>query len=220
VDGRRHRLFRVRAVTIAPEDVRPYDPEEWHDAIVSVEEGELELECVSGSCRRFPSGSTLWLCDLPLRVLRCAGRERVLLVAVSRCDEFQPARVSLRLDTPPSRKEAHAMTGTFVWFDLHSEKLEAGDFYTKLLGWSIEPQGESHAMLTGENGPFAMIVARGAGESAWVPYVQVEDVHEAHARAIELGATVLQEPSEGPAGRYSWIRDTGGAPLALFQPRG
>jgi uncharacterized protein len=217
---RRRRCFRVTAVTIAPGDERAYDSAEWCDAIVSVERGELELECVSGGRRRFGRGSIIWLCDLPLRKLRSTGIDPVLLVAVSRGDELAPPRVSLRLDTRSSRKEAHAMTGTFVWFDLHSAKTDAGDFYTKLLGWSIEPQGSGHAMLTGENGPFAMIVARSGDESAWVPYVQVEDLHEAHTRAVELGATVMQEPSEGPAGRYSWIRDTGGAPLALFQPRG
>jgi predicted enzyme related to lactoylglutathione lyase len=216
----RRRSFCVKAVTIAPGAERAYDAAEWCDAIVSVERGELELECVSGGRRRFGRGSLIWLCDLPLRALRSTSTDSVLLVAVSRGDEFAHPRVSLRLDTRSSRKEALAMTGTFVWFDLHSEKLEAGDFYTKLLGWNIEPQGNGHAMLSGENGPFAMIVAHGGDESAWVPYVQVEDLHDAHTRAVELGATVLREPSEGPAGRYSWIRDTGGAPLALFQPRG
>jgi predicted enzyme related to lactoylglutathione lyase len=210
--------FCVKAVTIAPGAGHPYDAAEWCDAIVSVERGELELECVSGARRRFGSGSLIWLCDLPLSALHSTGTDPVLLVAVSRSDEFMPRRVSLRLDTRSSRKEAHAMTGTFVWFDLHSEKRDAGDFYTKLLGWNIEPQGDSRAMLSAGNGPFAMIVAHGGDQAAWVPYVQVEDLHDAHMRAVDLGATVLQEPTEGPAGRYSWIRDTGGAPLALFQP--
>jgi predicted enzyme related to lactoylglutathione lyase len=210
--------FCVKAVTIAPGDEHLYDAAEWCDAIVSVERGELELECVSGGRRRFGRGSLIWLCDLPLRTLRSTGTDSVRLVAVSRGDELAPPRVSLRLDT--RRKEAYAMTGTFVWFDLHSAKTDAGDFYTKLLGWNMEPQSEGHAMLSGENGPFAMIVAHGGDESAWVPYVQVDDLHEAHTKAVGLGATVLQEPTEGPAGRYSTIRDTGGAPLALFQPRG
>jgi predicted enzyme related to lactoylglutathione lyase len=212
------RSFCVKAVTIAPGGERPYDAAEWCDAIVSVERGEVELECASGARRRFGSGSLIWLCDMPLRALHSTGAESVLLVAVSRSDELMARRVSLRLDTRSSRKEAHAMSGTFVWFDLHSEKLDAGDFYTKLLGWSSEPQGDGHAMLSAGNGPFAMIVAHGGDTAAWVPYVQVEDLNDAHMRAVGLGATVLQEPTEGPAGRYSWIRDTGGAPLALFEP--
>jgi predicted enzyme related to lactoylglutathione lyase len=212
--------FALKVVIVAPGQERRYDAAEWSDAVVVVERGELELECVSGGRRRFEAGSVLWLCGLPLRALRSTGPDPLLLVAISReqvaCDEFPPARVSLRLDTRSSRKGARM----FVWFDLHSEKLDAGDFYEKLLGWNIEPQGNDHAMIAGENGPWAAIVAHGRDESAWVPYVQVEDLHQAHTRAVELGATVLQEPTEGPAGRYSTIRDTGGAPLALFQPRG
>jgi hypothetical protein len=119
--------FSVTAVTISPGEERPYDAAEWCDAIVSVERGELELECVSGACRRFGRGSLIWLCDLPLRTLRSTGTDSVRLVAVSRGDEFAPRRVSLRLDTRSSRKEAQAMTGTFVWFDLHSAKTDAGD---------------------------------------------------------------------------------------------
>jgi predicted enzyme related to lactoylglutathione lyase len=210
--------FCVRAVTIAPGDERPYDAAEWCDAIVSVERGELELECVSGARRRFGRGSLIWLCDLPLRALRSTGSDPVLLVAVSRGDDFAPPRVSLRLDTRSSRKEAHAMGGMFVWFDLRSKDVgEAGDFYEKLLGWNVQGQ-EGHSMIAGDSGPWAAIVPHQQKDSAWVPYVQVEDVDAATARAAELGATVLHEAMDGPAGRYSTIRDTGGAPIALWQP--
>jgi predicted enzyme related to lactoylglutathione lyase len=212
-------MFCARAVTIAPGDERPYDAAEWCDAIVSVERGELELECVSGACQRFERGSLLWLCDLPLRALRSTGRDPLLLVAVSRSDELTPPRVSLRLDT--RRKEARAMEGKFVWFDLRTKDVgEAGDFYEKLLGWNVQGQ-EGHSMIAGDNGPWAAIAphtSREAKDAAWVPYVQVDDVDAATARATELGATVLQEAMDGPAGRYSTIRDTGGAPIALWQP--
>jgi hypothetical protein len=96
--------FCVKAVTIAPGAERPYDPAEWCDAIVSVERGEVELECASGARRRFGSGSLIWLCDMPLRALHSTGAEPVLLVAVSRSDELMRRRVSLRLDTRPSRR--------------------------------------------------------------------------------------------------------------------
>ena len=213
--------FRARVVTVAPGEERTYDAAEWRDSIVAVERGELELECTSGGRRRFERGSVLWLCGLPLRALRSTGRESVLLVAVCRagCDEFAPAGVSVRLDTP-TPKEAHAMTGTFVWFDLHSQKTDAGEFYSQLLGWNLEPNGDQHVMMSADNGPFAMLVAEGQDDAAWVPYVQVEDLHAAHTKAVELGATVLREPTQGPEGDYSWIRDTGGAPLALWQRRG
>jgi uncharacterized protein len=211
-------MFRIRAIAIAPGDERPYDTADWCDAIVSVERGELELECVSGARRRFTHGSLLWLCDLPLRTLRSTGTDAVLLVSFSRSDEFAPAGVSLRFDTPPSRKEAHTMGSTFVWFDLRANDVGgAGDFYGKLLGWNVQGQ-EGHSMIAGDGGPWAAIVPHENKDDAWVPYVQVDDVDAATARAAELGATVLHEAMDGPAGRFSTIRDTGGAPIALWQP--
>jgi len=90
MDARR-RPFCVKAVTIPPGDEREYDASEWCDAIVSVERGELELECLSGGRRRFGGGSLIWLCDLPLRSLRNTGPDAVLLIAVSRSDDFEPA---------------------------------------------------------------------------------------------------------------------------------
>ena len=214
-------MFRVRAITIAPGSERPYEAAEWCDAIVSVERGELELERVGGGRCQFGRGSLIWLCDLPVRALRSSGRESLLLLAVSRSDDFASAGVSLRLDTPTSRKEARAMEGKFVWFDLRTKDVgRAGDFYEKLLGWNVQDQ-EGHSMIAGDGGPWAAIAphtSKEAKDGAWVPYVQVDDVDAATARATELGATVLQEAMDGPAGRYSTIRDTGGAPIALWQP--
>jgi uncharacterized protein len=212
--------FAVKVVALAPGDERPYDSDEWCDAIVVVERGELELECASGARRSYAQGSVLWLSGLPLRALRSGGYESVLLVAIARgahvSDEFARARVSHRLDTRPSRKEA----GMFVWFDLRTKEVdESGAFYEKLLGWDVQG-GDGHAMIAGANGPWAAIVPHGNTGDAWVPYVQVEDVDAATARAAELGATVLHEAMDGPAGRFSTIRDAGGAPIALWQPAG
>jgi uncharacterized protein len=75
-----------------------------------------------------------------------------------------------------------------------------------------------HSMIAGDGGPWAAIAPHESKDAAWVPYVQVEDVDAATARASELGATVLHEAMDGPAGRFSTIRDTGGAPIALWQP--
>ena len=76
--------FEVRLVSLEPGHERPYDEEEWRGALVVVERGELELECVRGGTRCFTSGSVLWLFGLPLRTLHNRGREQTLLSAVSR----------------------------------------------------------------------------------------------------------------------------------------
>jgi hypothetical protein len=85
--------FQVRRIVIDCGAEQAYDETEWVDAIVLVEEGEIELECVQGSRHRFGRGDVIWLVGLPLRVLRCAGPGPAILVAVSRpaTDEFSAA---------------------------------------------------------------------------------------------------------------------------------
>ena len=62
-------------------------------AIVVVEQGELELECRAGTCRRFGRGSMIPIARLPIAHLRSVGAGPLVLVAVSRApvratDEF------------------------------------------------------------------------------------------------------------------------------------
>jgi hypothetical protein len=63
------------------------------DAIVVVEDGEAELECRSGTARRFGRGSMIPVARLPIAHLRSVGPGPLVLVAVSRAplrasDEF------------------------------------------------------------------------------------------------------------------------------------
>jgi hypothetical protein len=78
--------FVRRKVVVDPGSERPYDPAEWWDAIVVVEQGEIELECEAGHLARFKRGDTLWLTGLPLRALHNHGSEPAVLVAISRRD--------------------------------------------------------------------------------------------------------------------------------------
>jgi hypothetical protein len=84
--------FVRREVSVAPGFERPYDEAEWADALVVVERGALELECVSGRRCCFDTGAMLWLVGLPLRALHARGDEPAVLIAVSRrrADEFRP----------------------------------------------------------------------------------------------------------------------------------
>jgi hypothetical protein len=74
-------------VALAPGRARPYDEAEWRDALVVVEHGEIELECSSGSRRRFGSGAVLCLNGLPLRALHNGGLGPAVLSAVSLAGE-------------------------------------------------------------------------------------------------------------------------------------
>jgi hypothetical protein len=76
--------FVRRVITLGPGDERPYDPDEWWDSIVCVQEGEVELEGATGSLARFKTGDVLWLTGLPLRTLHNRGERPAVLVAVRR----------------------------------------------------------------------------------------------------------------------------------------
>ena len=76
--------FARRTVVLEPGTSRPYDDAEWHDAIVMIEGGAVDLDCTAGGRRRFTAGAVLWLTGISLRTLHNAGVEPVVLVAVTR----------------------------------------------------------------------------------------------------------------------------------------
>jgi hypothetical protein len=78
------RPFTRREVVLEPGDRRAYDAAEWHDALVVVKRGELDIECQAGGRMRFVAGDMLWFTGLPLRAFKNGGPEPVVLVAVSR----------------------------------------------------------------------------------------------------------------------------------------
>ena len=84
MDERRSDRVTWRTVTLEPGEVRPYDPAEWVDALVVLEEGSVELEGMAGTRRRVAKGAVLWLAGLPLRAVHNIGRHPAVLVAVSR----------------------------------------------------------------------------------------------------------------------------------------
>jgi hypothetical protein len=85
--------FSKRILRIAPGLELDFGARGVPNAIVLVEEGEAELECRSGTRRRFSRGSMIPLARLPIAHLRSVGPRPLVLVAVSRAplratDEF------------------------------------------------------------------------------------------------------------------------------------
>ena len=76
--------LRRRSVRIEPGASRPYDDAEWRDALVVLEDGEVELEARCGRRLALRTGAILWLAGLPLRALHNRGTVVATLVAVSR----------------------------------------------------------------------------------------------------------------------------------------
>lgn len=63
---------------------RPVGERTDRDAIVEVEQGQIELRFTGGRRLRFVHGDVLWLHGLPRGVLRSAGPQPAVLVAVRR----------------------------------------------------------------------------------------------------------------------------------------
>jgi predicted enzyme related to lactoylglutathione lyase len=110
-----------------------------------------------------------------------------------------------------------------VHLELHSgDRRRARDFYAELCGWRPEAIATRHGSYLGlDIGPSlgGGIVECGTSRSLWLPYVEVADVEGATARARRLGAAVLLEPREGPAGRRSVVATPTGGEIALWQPK-
>src|SRR5262245_36616373 len=110
-----------------------------------------------------------------------------------------------------------------VHLELHTSDLDSAlGFYGRLFGWRtelIEAGSSSYVGLDVGSGIEGGAVECGAGHPIWLPYVRVEDVAEATDRARLLGASVLLEPREGPAGWRSVLSSPSGAEVALWHPK-
>ena len=76
--------FRRREIRIAARDTMPYVAQDWDDALVVVQQGDVDLCCARGARRRFREGAVLFLQGLALQALHNPGVEDVVLVALSR----------------------------------------------------------------------------------------------------------------------------------------
>jgi hypothetical protein len=116
-----------------------------------------------------------------------------------------------------------ATSNPLVHLELHTGNLaDACHFYTRLFGWqaeTIDAGASSYLALAmgGEVG--GGVVQCSTSRSLWLPYVEVDDLSGATARARELGAAVSLEPREGPAGWRSVVATPAGAEIALWQPK-
>ncbi len=79
----------TRTVALEPGDTLLYDEEQWRDALVTVESGELELKMACGRSCFFQRGDLLWFQGLHLASLRNRGEEPTVLQAASRTPELR-----------------------------------------------------------------------------------------------------------------------------------
>jgi uncharacterized protein len=110
-----------------------------------------------------------------------------------------------------------------VHLELHTGNLAAAEaFYAKLCGWrpeQIETRHGSYLALDVGSGLGGGIVQCPTERPLWLPYVEVQEIREVTDSARDLGARVLLEPREGPAGWRSVVATQEAAEIAFWQPK-
>lgn len=110
-----------------------------------------------------------------------------------------------------------------VHLELHTcDRAAASDLYARLLDWRpelISARCGSYLALELGGHLGGGIVECGVARPLWLPYVEVDEIGEQTERARRLGARVLLEPREGPAGWRSVVSAAGGGEIAFWQPK-
>jgi predicted enzyme related to lactoylglutathione lyase len=115
------------------------------------------------------------------------------------------------------------MACPMVHLELHTPDLGAAcGFYRELLGWETERVAAAEASYQAlDLAPACSggVVECGTERALWLPYAEVSCVAAATGRARALGARVLLEPRDGPAGWRSVVVTPAGGELALWQQK-
>jgi predicted enzyme related to lactoylglutathione lyase len=129
-----------------------------------------------------------------------------------------------RLDTDLTNMSTIAPTREHVvHLELHTrDAARAKAFYEQLVCWRARRfPAAAHAYLSldlgGQLG--GGIVECRTRRALWLPYVEVDSVHDVTQRARRLGSTVLLEPREGSAGWRSVVSSPEGGEVAFWQPK-
>ena len=110
-----------------------------------------------------------------------------------------------------------------VHLELHTgDEQQAAGFYAELCGWTPErigAGGRSYLALATGGGVGGGIVECATRRSLWLPYVEVDEIRTVVERAQALGASLLLDPREGPAGWRAVVATPAGGELALWQSK-
>ena len=119
------------------------------------------------------------------------------------------------------------MGNPFVHVELATTDLDkAKSFYQSLFDWKLNEMdmggGMHYTMIeVGEGTGGGMMKHPMPGApSAWLAYVNVDNVRASTDKAKSLGATIMRDVTEVPnAGSFSIVVDPTGAMLGLWQPK-
>ncbi len=182
--------------------VRAADEARWRSRL-SVEDVDALIERV-----RALGGEVL---AEPFDVMQ-AGRMTVLR---------DPTGARLPLWQPREQRGAGRVNdpGCMCWNELASpDPARARDFFTELLGWTIEPEESGYGIIRLDGALNGGMRPLQDGEPThWLVYFTVASCDDAVAEIAEAGGTVIAGPMPPPVGRVAAVSDPQGAAFALFE---
>jgi hypothetical protein len=122
--------------------------------------------------------------------------------------------------------EENSMANAFVHVELNTTDVnQAKTFYGKLFEWTLEdmPMGDfAYTMIKvgkGTGGGMLKQLVPGA-PSAWLPYIEVDDISAATKKAKSLGATIMKDVTEVTGmGWFSILVDPTGATFGIWKTK-
>jgi len=196
--------FELRMWVVAPGESVAYDAGEWAGALVTVEDGVIELECDRGGRRRFGPGTMLAPEALGLVAFHGCGPEPTVLAALSRRpDVAGPARPA----PPHDLRHLDRLVGTWlvagrVVGTVTYEWMEGGPFL--LLHVDVDRAGRRIRGLE-VIGRHPDEVCAGAGKGVPAHFYESNGDVQLHVYELEGDTLVVWQDEQGSR---SWFRGT------------
>ena len=115
------------------------------------------------------------------------------------------------------------MPHSFVHLELCTpDPVKAKQFYTDLFGWTFNDMdmgdGMVYSTFKPDSGPGGGLFSMPGAPTAWLAYVNVDDIDADTEKATSLGAKLIRGPLEVPGmGWFSVLIDPTGAAIALWE---
>lgn len=99
------------------------------------------------------------------------------------------------------------------------DRAKTADYFSALFGWNMEAAGPATNIDTGSPGGISgHLTSLGHEPFHYTTfYVEVEDVKESLAKAVELGGKAIVGPIAIPTGTFAWFSDPDGNTIGLLK---
>lgn len=116
---------------------------------------------------------------------------------------------------------ASAARGKVTWFEVASSDVRrTADFYRALFGWEFNGDSDVYLAASPVDGGIAGgIIPATPGVGTYATFgVEVDDVDDTYARALDQGAASVVAPTDNPGGvRSAYLRDADGSLFAIYR---